>query len=275
MWIYFLIGGLIGAFLGYNKLKESRQGMKRQPKRPFPKLWRTLLEDHIAFYNRLSSLEKEEFERKVHIFLLNVWIRGIETEVTHKDRILIASGAVIPIFYFEKWHYANLEEVLLYPDKFLIPESDKMAHGLVGWGAMEGKMMLDRKAIEHGFADQTDNKNVTIHEFIHILDKQDGKVDGMLSNVINEIDVVPWLNVINVEMDAIDLGNSTIRDYGAANKAEFLAVVSEYYFENSDKLRAEHPGLYMALDSFYHPRPKNNSVRWKSRNSIKGNNPYD
>jgi Mlc titration factor MtfA (ptsG expression regulator) len=249
--ILVLIGATLGFFIGYNKYQDRKRAQRREPNKEFPRLWRKILRRRVQFYNRLSSIDKIEFERKVHVFLLNVRIRGIDTEVTHVDKILIAAGAVIPIFRFSKWHYANLEEVQLYPNKFPIPNTDKMANGLVGWGAMEGKMLLSREAVHHGFYDNTDNKNVVIHEFIHILDKQDGKIDGMMGKVMNEVDIMPWLHIINIKMNEIDFGDSTIRDYGAANKAEFLAVVSEFFFENPEKLQVEHPGLYNALDSFY------------------------
>lgn len=260
--VYVLIGAVIGVFLGYNKFKSRKEGIDNEPGRPFPNLWRSILSQHVAFYNRLSRTDKTEFERKVHIFLLNVKITGMGTEVSHEDKVLIAAGAVIPIFRFSKWHYANLHEVQLYPDKFAIPNTDKMANGLVGWGAMEGKMMLSRKAVHHGFYDNTDNKNVVIHEFIHILDKQDGKIDGTLSNVMQEVDIMPWLHIINIKMNEIDFGDSSIRDYGSTNQAEFLAVVSEFFFENPEKLQSEHPGLYNALDSFYNKN--NGSPRGKS-----------
>lgn len=256
---YLIIGAAIGLILGYNKLKNSKREFhnslnpinNNKATRPFPRLWRKILKDHVNFYYRLSRKDKTEFERKVHIFLLNVRIRGMKTEVTHEDKILIAAGAIIPVFRFSNWNYANLKEVQLYPDKFQIPESTRMAHGLVGWGTMEGIMMLSRKAVHHGFHDNTDNKNVVIHEFIHILDKQDGKIDGIMGRAMNDVDLMPWLHIINIKMNEIDFGGSSIRDYGAANRAEFLAVVSEFFFENPERLKTEHPGLYNALDAFY------------------------
>ena len=257
--LYLIIGVAFGLLIGYRKLKASKQEFhnsikplnNNKSKKPFPTLWRNILKDRVNFYNRLTRDEKTEFERKVHVFLLNVSIRGMDTEVSHEDKILIAAGAVIPVFRFSKWNYANLKEVQLYPDKFQIPDSNKMAHGLVGWGAMEGKVMLSRISVHQGFHDNTDNTNVVIHEFIHILDKQDGKIDGVLGNSMNDVDLMPWLHIINIKMNEIDFGTSSIRDYGAANRAEFLAVVSEFFFENPERLRVEHPGLYNALDAFY------------------------
>lgn len=255
------MGVAVGLIIGYHKMKvaqekrekspEKFRSRKNKPTRPFPKLWKAILTERVNFYNQLSQSEKTEFERKVHVFLLNVRIRGVKTEVSHEDKILIAAGAVIPVFRFSNWNYANLKEVQLYPDKFQIPESNRMAHGLVGWGAMEGVMMLSKKAVHHGFHDNTDNKNVVIHEFIHILDKQDGKIDGIMGNAMNDVDLMPWLHIINIKMNEIDFGGSSIRDYGAANRAEFLSVVSEFFFENPERLKIEHPGLYNALDSFY------------------------
>lgn len=252
--LFIAIGIALGIYFGYNKLSGAKSSPQRMPSRAFPQAWRDLLVQKVAFYNRLSPQKKTEFEKRVHIFLLNVHITGIDTEVTHLDRILVASGAIIPIFGFESWHYSNLQEVILYPDKFQIPTTTNFASGLVGWGAMEGTMMLSKKAMIEGFHDQTDNKNVVIHEFIHILDKQDGKIDGVLGKVMDEIDIMPWLNIIHQKMNEIQQGQSSIRDYAKANNAEFLAVVSEFFFESPERMKSEHPALYNALESFYNPK---------------------
>jgi Mlc titration factor MtfA (ptsG expression regulator) len=253
---YLIIGTFIGVILMYVRYRYkiyAKTSEFRQPDREFPYQWRNILQDKVDFYKRLKPNEKRLFERKVHVFLLNVRIVGMQTEVTHDDRILIAAGAVIPVFRFKNWHYRGLKEVLLYPDKFQIPTTDKYANGLVGWGEMEGRMMLSRKALHHGFADLTDGKNVAVHEFLHLFDKADGEVDGVLGNVMRENDIGPWLFLIQSKMHEINLGDSDIREYGGVNEAEFLAVVGEYFFEKPGEMREEHPALYNALDSFFNP----------------------
>lgn len=227
---------------------------RRMPDRPFPEKWRVILEARVPFYQRLSKEEKELFEVKVHIFLLNVRIIGIKTEATDLDRILIASAATIPIFRFPEWHYIGLYEVQVFPEKFQIPGKNVMANGLVGWGEMEGKMMLSRRALYHGFHDQTDNKNVAVHEFIHLVDKQDGEVDGVLEEVMHETDISPWLHMIHLKTQELALQDTSIRDYAMANRAEFLAVVGEYFFENPDQMKKDHPVLYKQLDKIFNPQ---------------------
>lgn len=252
--LYIFIGIVIGIAIGYSKLKSRFSKKVIEPTKQFPYQWRSILERKVDFYRKLSRENKKAFEKKVHVFLLNENIIGKETTVTHNDRILLAAGAVIPIFGFKKWHYANLKEIHLYPDMFQIPNTTQMATGLVGYGEMEGKMLISRKALEHGFYDPNDQRNVAIHEFIHILDKQDGKIDGVLGTALRKDEVMPWLSFINMKMNEISKGNSSIRSYGAANQAEFLSVVSEYFFESPEKLKLEHPNLYQELDKMFNQR---------------------
>lgn len=254
--VFLVIGVGIGAVVSYSRYSLRKNPTKKEPDRPFPHQWRELLVKHVEFYNRLTPPQRTKFEYRVHVFLLNVQIVGVETEVTHQDRILIAAGAIIPIFGFESWHYSNLKVVELYPDKFRIPNSTEYATGLVGWGSMLGKMKLSRKALIHGFYDNNDQKNVAIHEFVHVLDMQDGKIDGQLSKIMHEIDIKPWLQLIHTKVNDIYTGDSSIRDYGKTNNAEFLAVVSEFFFESPEKMKREHPDLYRSLDQFYNPKPK-------------------
>ncbi|MES2799607.1 MAG: M90 family metallopeptidase [Bacteroidota bacterium] len=243
----------LGALIGYSRLTLKKGTLSRDPNRPFPHQWRSILTRKVQFYNRLNTLDKAKFEKRVHIFLLNVQIVGMNTVVTHEDRILVASGAVIPVFGFQKWHYANLTLVEIYPDKFQIGNTDQFANGLVGSGAMEGKMKLSRRALVDGFTNQDNQQNVAIHEFVHLLDQQDGKIDGVLRTILSDVDVDLWMQVVRNNMKLIDQGNSIIRDYGKTNEAEFFAVASEFFFESPDLLAREQPLLFDAISKFYNP----------------------
>lgn len=121
---------------------------------------------------------------------------------------------------------------------------------------MDGKMMLSRRALYYGFHDETDQKNVAIHEFIHLIDKQDGDVDGILEEVMEDMDITPWLELIHQKTSEIQQKNSTIREYGISNRAEFLAVAGEFFFESPDKMKTEHPLLYKVLDRIFNPRKR-------------------
>jgi len=44
---------------------------------------------------------------------------------------------------------------------------------------------------------------------------------------------------------------SDIDMYGATNHAEFFAVISEYFFEQPERLKRSHPELYDMLGRIY------------------------
>jgi Mlc titration factor MtfA (ptsG expression regulator) len=251
-WLYgLLIVGMI--LLAYRQMKKRRKLYRRLPDRDFPEQWTVILNKRVPFYQRLSASAKKDFEYKCHIFLLNHNITAQETVLTDLDRILIAAGAVIPIFRLEKWHYTMLKEVTVYPDKFLIPDTDQMARGLVGWGAMAGQVWFSRKAIYEGFHIDNDQKNVVIHEFIHIMDMQDGFADGVLDELMGDDDIEAWLELVRQKSELIGTDRSSIRGYAKENPVEFLAASGEFYFESPDKMRSEHPVLYQALERIFNP----------------------
>ena len=259
---------IIGFFLfRWNRRYKSRWIV---PKEPFPNNWRIILNQDVSFYNSLSKDEKNRFEYKVQEFLLNCRITGIETSVDTTDKLLVASSAVIPIFEFSDWKYVNIHEVLLYPsifnEEFDTKGSDRGILGMVGSGYMEGKMILSQQALKHGFKNESDKKNTAIHEFVHLIDKADGTIDGIPSLLLEKQYSIPWIDLINKKIDEIYDGESDINPYGGTNRAEFFSVVSEYFFERPKLLAKNHPELYNLLKRVF---KQDMSSRRLSKNKVK------
>jgi Mlc titration factor MtfA (ptsG expression regulator) len=216
-----------------------------------PEDQRKILESDIAFYHSLSKEDKRKFETKVQEFLLNCKITGIETQIDQRDKLLVASSAIIPIFGFDNWRYADLHEVLVYPRRFNLDfeteGAGRSVMGMVGNGYMNGVMILSKPALEHGFKNERDKKNTAIHEFVHLIDKQDGRVDGLPVLLLEKQYAIPWIDMIRQKIDEIYEGRSGINPYGGTSRAEFFAVISEYFFERPRLLKRHHPELYRLL----------------------------
>ena len=224
------------------------------PTEKFPANWRIILSEKVIFYNNLKEEEKKRFEYKIQEFLLNCRITGIKTSVDDVDRLLIASSAIIPIFEFPEWRYLNIDEVLLYPASFDTNfgiNSGSSVLGMVGSGSMEGKMILSKQSLINGFANETDKKNTAIHEFVHLIDKSDGAIDGVPEILLSKQYTIPWIDLIKQKIDEIYKGKSDINPYGATNSAEFFAVISEYFFERPELLKKKHPELYKLLEQIF------------------------
>lgn len=254
---------LAGVFL-LSRIRNPRSKWK-VPKEAFPIDQRMILMQEVPFYNSLSEEEKSRFEYKVHEFLLNCRITGIETEVDATDRVLVASSAVIPIFEFDDWKYSNIHEVLIYPSmfnsKFDTQGAGRDILGMVGSGYMEGKMILSRQALKHGFRNESDKKNTAIHEFVHLIDKTDGSIDGIPSLLLEKQYSIPWIDLISKKIDEIYEGESDINPYGGSNRAEFFSVASEYFFERPRLLERNHPELYTLLKRVFRQDMSSRNLR--------------
>lgn len=239
----------------------------KKPNTSFPVKWRKIVQNKIAFYGALSTDEKTRFEYKIQEFLLNYRITGISTSINIEDKLLVAASAIIPIFEFPKWRYSDLHEVLLYPDSFNenfeTSGKDRRILGMVGTGYMNNTMILSKRALHHGFSNESDKKNTAIHEFVHLIDKSDGSIDGIPSVLLDKQFSIPWLDLINKKIEDIYAKKSDINPYGGTNKTEFFAVASEYFFERPKLLAQKHPELYNLLEEVFDQslQKKNFSVR--------------
>lgn len=214
-----------------------------------------VLVEKVRFYARLSVEERIKFKERVQYFLGKVKISAEKgAVVTDMDKILIAASATIPLFHFDTWAYENLEEVLVYPDyfdeRFDIESRERNISGMVGSGAMNHKMLLSLPGLRSGF-DKYSEGNTAVHEFVHLIDKADGEVDGIPEYLIPKDLIAPWIEEMSRTIREIRTGESNLREYAGTNDAEFLAVLSEYFFKRPKMLKIEHPSLYNFLDKIY------------------------
>ncbi|MBE8722149.1 M90 family metallopeptidase [Sphingobacterium pedocola] len=214
-----------------------------------------VLAEKVQFYKHLSPEEKSTFLVRVIYFLDTTKISPEKGAViTDADRVLVAASGTIPLFHFEKWAYENLDEVLVYPDAFTedydVNDEHRNIGGMVGTGALNHKMILSLNALRAGFQ-KYPSGNTGIHEFVHLIDKADGLIDGIPEYLIPKDLIDPWFKEMEKTIKQIREGRSDIRDYAATNEAEFLAVVSEYFFKKPRLLKEDHPRLYDMLDNIY------------------------
>lgn len=231
---------------------------KSKPKKikEIPVSWHDLLLSHVLFYKKLSEIEQKLFREKLQQFLEEVYIEAVEFELEELDVLLVAASAVIPVFRFDNFKYPNLSTVLIYPDYFnsdLEFEGDNRdIGGMVGTGGrFENQMILSLKALHYGFSNKTDKGNTAVHEFVHLIDKLDGAIDGVPKALLSNSYAIPWLQLVHDKMEAINKNESDIRNYGGTNQEEFFAVASEYFFEQPDLLRRKHPQLYKMLEECF------------------------
>lgn len=255
----FLALAVILLIIAVTIFKSAKSKKWKDPEGEIPESWKGLLLEHVPFYEQQDKAGRELFDFKVNQFLANCKVTGVNTTVDDLDKILVAASAIIPVFSFPEWEYINIDEVLIYPKEFNvdfeITGENRSILGMVGNGVMEGKMILSKKSLHLGFQNETDKKNTAIHEFVHLIDKSDGSIDGVPSLLLEKQYVIPWVDLIRQKIELINKSKKTdINRYGATNNAEFFAVISEYFFERPKLLKRKHPKLYEQLNTIFNKK---------------------
>ena len=253
-WFYHLVY-LAWAFCPFIYWFFRRRCLRRLwiMKQPFPASWEEVLQNHVAFFRVLSDDQKERFRHMVSIFLDEVRITGIQTEINDTIRVLVAASAIIPIFGFHDWDYHLLGEVLIYPssfgDEYQTSGKNRNTLGLVGLHKFSGIMILSKPDLLAGFDTSLTKDNVGIHEFAHMVEEEEVKYG--LPHEVPWQAVKQWVNYVGRELSQ-HKNRSFLRNYAYTNDHEFFAVLAEYFFKSPELLKEKDPELYKMLQKLFH-----------------------
>jgi MtfA peptidase len=232
---------------------------------PFPADWLGILRDRVPYYQLLSTAEQAELRKLIRVFLAEKRFEGCGgLEMTDEIRVTIAAQACILLLNREHDYYAGLDSILVYPSSYRAPSKRVDAAGVVhegdegrlGEAWLRGAIILSWDDVRRDSSDFQDGRNVTLHEFAHQLDQQDGTFNGA-PLLETRSHYRSWARVLMKEYEALgeaaDRGQQTLIDqYGATDPAEFFAVITEAFFETPKALKEKHPELYEELKKFFH-----------------------
>jgi Mlc titration factor MtfA (ptsG expression regulator) len=242
------------------------QKSRRLLKQPLPVPLRNYVQKEFPRILALPSRHQEKLEG-LTLYLMetkNFEPCGGLKEVTDEMKALIcAQAALLLTGLAHHRYYPKLQSILVYPGAFrdkgrrrfgIHEESDRGT--LLGESWETGSVILSWDSVVAGARNADDGMNVTIHEFAHQLDQENG-TDGV-PVLKDRAAYRQWAEVFerNYEelVEDVEDGKGPeplIDPYGATNPAEFFAVASETFFEESEDLRKEHPDLYEQLRNYY------------------------
>ncbi|TXH20055.1 MAG: hypothetical protein E6Q95_06480 [Chitinophagaceae bacterium] len=213
-----------------------------------------VLAKNVLYYQKLHQDQQKEFVQRVQYFLKTVTITPIsQAPLNNEHRVLIASSGIIPIFYYPHWFY-TLDEILVYPEvfnlNFDIDGANRNIGGLVGDGALKGKMILSLSALVSAYHRAT-NEHTAIHEFAHLIDKSDGKLDGIPELFFDNDNIIKWKNVMNLSMERMANQPAGINLQAMTSPSEFFAIMTEFYFQNPDELKEKWPEVFFILEKAF------------------------
>jgi Mlc titration factor MtfA (ptsG expression regulator) len=239
-------------------------GSVRLPTGPIPATWPELIARQVPLVARLSATDQERIYRLMQLFLRDVPIEGCAgLEVTEEIQVTIAAQACLLLLKMPYPRYTRVDRVLVYPSSFVPKTVSHYGSGHVvrpdaparGQAWQSGVVILGWDAVQHDTVIATDGDNVVLHEFAHMLDAEDGGMDGV--PVLDSATAYrAWAALLAERFDEhvarVERGERTaLNAYGAENRAEFFAVATEAFFEKPGDLRKDQPELYALLVDFF------------------------
>lgn len=257
------VGTTMGATLWRRRSRDTRRARLRA--QPLPAEWEDHLKRNVALYNRLPPELQEQLRGHVQVFLDEKLFEGCNgVEITDEVRVTVAGLACLLLLNRETDYYPELRSILVYPAAYVVdsPQRDGAVEVdrpsvRLGESWQTGNVVLSWSDVMH--PDPRDGHNLTLHEFAHQLDQEDGRSDGVpVLALDSQYDT--WAEVLAGEYRQLqklsEKGRKHLLDaYGATNPAEFFAVATETFFTRPIELAEQKPDLYELLRDFYRQDP--------------------
>jgi Mlc titration factor MtfA (ptsG expression regulator) len=233
---------------------------------PFPPAWAEILKKNLPPYQKLPAQLQQQLNGYIRIFIAEKSFEGCGgLALTDEIKVSIAAQACMLLLNRSCDCYPKLYSILVYPSTYVAGTRHSLdlqptaVSVRLGESWNHGAVVLAWDSVKHGAMNFRDGHNVTMHEFAHQLDQEDGRGDGAPILEMRSA-YSSWSRVFSKEYELLlhktRQGQKSVMDkYGATNAAEFFAVATETFFEKPAQLQKKHPELYHELQGFYRVNP--------------------
>jgi len=220
----------------------------------------------LPLLGRLSQADRQQLRELAILFLHQKKVFGAHgLVVTQEMTLSIALQACLPILRLGIDWYRGWVTIVVYPGGF-VPErvvvdeyglEHRVREPLSGEAWERGPVILSWEDAKAG--SKLDGANVVIHEFVHKLDMLNGRADGF-PPLHDDMDAAHWTAIFTAAyadfQNKVETGRITdIHHYAASEPAEFVAVLSEVFFEQPDVIYREYPEVYEKFRAFFRQDP--------------------
>ena len=223
---------------------------------PFPAAWLGHLAGNMRHYAHLEPSQRAILQDVVRILAAEKDWSGIPGfNVTDEMKVTVAGQAALLVLGLpQPYYFDRVQSVILHPGAFSDPSRSyrgritvRQGPSLLGQAWYHSPIILSWQRVLQCGRNAGNGTNVVLHEFAHHLDGLDGDVDG--TPPLGREQRETWYRVAEAEyrrlLGSARRGEATVLDhYGATNRAEFFAVITECFFERPAAMQNRHPELY-------------------------------
>lgn len=268
---YVIVGGL--AFAAAAVYAWRAYSWQREKQAPFPENRLRLVRKALPYFDRMPQALQQQLLAQITQFLyFKRFVGCAGLVVTEEMRVTVAACACLLLLNRPTLEFRKVRWIYLYPAEFVVRHTVRDAAGvetdeegiLSGEAWEDGRIILSWDEVQQSVYDFNDGRNVVLHEFAHQLDAESGGMNG--APLLHSKGAYgSWATILSREFNSLRdhayFGRETILDtYGATSPAEFFAVATESFFEDTEVLAEQHPELFAELLAYYQVDPR----QWRS-----------
>lgn len=201
---------------------------------------------------RLPHADQQRLLRNCRYFLAEHTISFIpERPPNPKARAIIAVNACLLTLHLPFVEYNANAEIIVYPTAFDPDHDPDAPNDHQGLFHEQGPILFSEEDLLRSLPPRAENP--ALHEFVHALDFLSGSTDGLPPTF-----PATWRQLLRQYARDPRQNRALTRQLPPAafdDEAEFLAYVTEVFFEQPHALRNASPHIYLALTSVYHQSP--------------------
>ncbi len=261
-----LVGMAAWVLYAINAALQRKEKRRRALSAPFPVEWESILNKNLPPYAKFPEPLKQQLHQNIKLFICEKSFEGCGgLAITDEIKVTIAAQACLLLLNRHTGGYPKLYSIVVYPHTYVAGEKGRFGNqpqARLGESWQTGTVVLSWHSVKGGAMNFEDGQNVTMHEFAHQLDQEDGIADG--APILKDRSAYSaWAKTFSKKYEQLQGKaksgrKSVMSKYGATQPAEFFAVATETFFEKPRQLIKHHPELYAELENFYQVNP----VEW-------------
>ena len=231
-------------------------------------LWQLTLARY-PFLRWRSADDLTRLRRLTTLFLARKEFSGAQGfVVTDEIAVAVSAQAVLPVLNLGLGLYDGFVGIVMHGDAVVaqreVVDDNGVVHEfeeeLAGEAMQGGPVMLSWHDVDAAGTSDPWGYNVTVHEFVHLIDMVDGIADGVPALRNRQAREV-WLSVMQPAYTdfcrQVDADQPVSVDpYAAESIDEFFAVTSEAFFVDPDGLHQAMPQVYRLLTRYFGQDPR-------------------
>lgn len=197
----------------------------------------------VPFYKSLNQKHRKYFEHRVSKFIDNYEYIGKENlEITDEIKVLIASTSIMLSFGMRNYLYSIVDKIIVYPTQYYSTINEVFHQG--EFNPRMRAVVFSWEHFKLGNEHNSNNLNLGIHEFTHVLNYQSLKSDDTSAVIFARNYKKIQENLKNKQTLNALIAANYFREYAYTNNFEFIAVVLEHFFETPKEFKRLFPDLF-------------------------------